>query len=395
MRALLGDGVPIETGDGRVPLITPQTEEQLGLLLGAASAERWRVRIHGASSWIPRDAPADLAVTLLGLRDIPLLDTADLVARAEAGVPWSALRQRLADRGAWVPVDPPGVDRTVGSIVATGTAGTLRNGYGNVRDHVLGATVITGDGRRLEVGGRVVKNVAGYDVSKLAVGGYGAFGVITTVTIRLRALPRADCSLGITGPRDVLIDAARELLGAGLTPAALELASPSAAEAVEWKLGVRFLGGDEEVAASRDEAAGIVDRATGAAVAELGPTFWTDLLQGHAREAVAVRVGALPESLEDALDLIAHHLPEGRVTVTVGAGTLRWSGNAPIEDVQRLRHAAALQEWPLTVERAPWPVRKALGHFGNYREGVVRLVSGLRRTFDPAGTLVVPIDATE
>lgn len=395
IRALLGENIRIETGDGRVPLVAPQSEDQLSLLLGSASTERWRVRIHGGGSWIPRDAPADLAVTVAGLQEVTLLDTADLVATAQAGVPWSALRQRLADRGAWVPLDPPGGDRTLGSIVATGTTGTLRSGFGTVRDHVLGLTVIAGDGRRLEVGGRVMKNVAGYDISKLAIGSYGAFGVITSVTLRLRSLPRADASFGIVGPRDVLIDAARELLGAGLTPAALELASPSAAESIEWKLGVRFLGGDEEVSESRDEASGIIDRAAGTEAIDLGPTFWTDLLQGHAREAVAIRLGSLPESIEDALDLVAHHLPEGRITVTVGTGTLRWSGNAPVEDVLRLRNTAALQEWPVTVERAPWPVRKALGHFGQYREGVARLVEGLRRTFDPAGTLVVPTDAVE
>jgi hypothetical protein len=97
--------------------------------------------------------------------------------------------------------------------------------------------------------------------------------------------------------------------------------------------------------------------------------------------------------MEGAMDLVEHHLPDGRITATVGRGVLRWSGNAAVEDLRRLRHTAAMQEWPLTLERAPWPLRSELGHFGRYREGVARLVERLRATLDPAGALVVPIDA--
>lgn len=393
VRALLGDDISIEAGDGRVPLVTPRTENQLELLLHTASAERWRVRVHGAGTWIPRDAPADLAVSLAGLTEVPLLDASDLVATAQAGVRWGALRQRAADGGAWVALDPPGWDRTVGSVVATGTAGPLRSGFGGLRDHVLGLTMITGDGRRLEVGGRVVKNVAGFDVAKVATGGYGAFGVITSVTLRLRALPRADTTLAMAGPRDALLEAARAISAAGLTPAAMELASPDAAESVSWKLGVRFLGSDEAVTAERDEVTGLADQAAEVSTAEGDASLWTTLLTGHAREPVTVRLGTLPESLEDALDLVEHHLPDGRITVTVGVGSLRWSGNAAVDDLRRLRHTAALREWPLTLERAPWPLRSELGHFGRYREGVARLVDGLRHTLDPTGTLVVPVDS--
>ncbi|MGD2136306.1 MAG: FAD-binding oxidoreductase, partial [Gemmatimonadales bacterium] len=283
VRALLGSDIPIETGDGRVPLITPRHEDQIALLLDAASTEGWRVRVHGAGSWIPRDAPADLALSLAGLSDTPLLDSGDLVTVAQAGVRWSTLRQRSADGGAWVALDPPGGDRTVGSIVATATAGPLRSGFGNVRDHVLGLTMITGDGRRLEFGGRVVKNVAGFDVAKLATGAYGTFGVITAVTLRLRALPRADVSLVLAGPRDALLDAARAISAAGLSPAAMELASPDAAESVSWKLGIRLLGGDQRVIAERDEVAGLTHQAAGIPVVETDTSLWTTLLTGHAR----------------------------------------------------------------------------------------------------------------
>ena len=117
-------------------------------------------------------------------------EPADLVATVQAGVTLDALRAELDQHQLWLALDPPGrPDRTIGSVVATGTSGPLRQGFGPIRDHVLGSTVATGDGRLVEAGGRVVKNVAGYDLTKLHVGGFGGFGVVTEVHLRLRARP--------------------------------------------------------------------------------------------------------------------------------------------------------------------------------------------------------------
>jgi hypothetical protein len=102
----------------------------------------------------------------------------------------------------------------------------------------------------------------------------------------------------------------------------------------------------------------------------------------------------MPDGLEDALDLLAHHLDEpvrDWITVTVPAGVVRWSGRATAEALLRFRTAAAEREWPVTLERAPWEIRSRVGHFGAYREGVARLVGGLRHAFDPAGVLVAPL----
>ena len=91
----------------------------------------------------------------------------------------------LAAQRLWLAIDPPGrPERSVGSVAATATAGPLREGFGPVRDHVLGCTVVTGDGRIVRAGGRVVKNVAGFDLAKLHVGGFGAFGITTSASAR-------------------------------------------------------------------------------------------------------------------------------------------------------------------------------------------------------------------
>src|SRR6266511_982335 len=166
--ALLGEGAVLEPSSDRVPRIAPGSPDAVALLLGTAHQEGWRVRIEGAGTWLQSDAPSDLALTTRRL---------------------DRLRQQLADRGAWLAIDPPGLaGRTLGSVVATATAGPLRHGFGPIKDHLLGVTFVTGDGRMVQSGGRVMKNVAGYDLTRLQAGGFGAFGVIVLVHLRLRTL---------------------------------------------------------------------------------------------------------------------------------------------------------------------------------------------------------------
>jgi FAD/FMN-containing dehydrogenase len=394
LRSLLGSAATVGATPGGAPLVAPDSESACALLLRTASVEGWRVRIEGAGSWMPRDAGADVVLSTTRLSRLIDVSPSDLVATAEAGIAWSVLRRGLADQGAWLALDAPGGDRTLGSLVATGTTGPLRAGFGMLRDQILGLTLVTGDGRTVRVGGRVMKNVAGYDLAKLAAGSFGAFGILTSLHLRLRAVPRADLTLLAHGQRDALVDAARAILAAGLAPAALELVSPRATGSRAWTLAVRLTGADGEVAADRQsvlETAGVeFAECVGAEAA----AFWSALLGGALAAPVTVRLGAVPDGLEDALDLLAHHLDEAVatwITATVPAGIVRWSGEATPEALLRFRTAAAEREWPLTLERAPWDIRSRVGHFGAYREGVVRLVGGLRRAFDPAGVLVAPL----
>jgi len=395
LRRLLGEEALGGGLDAQRPVVSPSDDAQCALLLRTASLEGWKVAIAGAQTW---DTPpdADVILSTSRLTTFGPIDAADLVATVAGGVRWSTLRQALADQGVWLAQDAPGADRTLGSILATGTAGPLRAGFGMARDHVLGLTLVTGDGRVIHAGGRVVKNVAGYDLAKLALGSFGAFGVITSVHIRLRAVPRADTTLITEGMRDALLEAGRAMQSAGLCPAALELLSPTAGRATQWTLAVRLLGTDAEVSAERD------------AVGAAAPLPWTTLPPARAgafwprtegavlERPVTLRIGAAPSSLEQALDLVALHLDErvaDWITTTLPAGVIRWSGDAQPHELRRLRNAAAQLEWPLTLERAPWELRAAVGHFGAYREGVGYLVQRLRAAFDPAGVLVTGIDA--
>lgn len=398
VRALLGgDAVLEDTGapDG-VPRIAPASPDAVALLLGTARAEGWRVRVEGAGTWMQADAPADLSLTTRRLDRVPAIQPQDLTATAEAGIGFDQLRQQLADHGVGLALDPPGLaGRTLGSVIATATAGPLRHGFGPVRDHVLGVTFVTGDGRLIQSGGRVMKNVAGYDLTRMQAGGFGAFGVIVLVHLRLRALPRVDQTLILEGSREDLSRMGDNIIAAGLTLAALELLSPALARRERWALAVRLAGSAPLVAA---EEAGL--RATSGGLfttlrAEEAHAFWMRAAETFATRAVTFRIGGLPDSTDDLLDLIQHQVGDEWVSASPGAGTIRWAGDATIDRLRRLRRALAVLEVPLTVERAPWPLRRAVGHFGAYREGIGPLVAGLRSTFDPGNSLAVAIESDD
>jgi glycolate oxidase FAD binding subunit len=398
LRQLLGDAAlpaPPARDAALPPLVLPRDEAACALLLRTASVEGWRVAIVGAGAWLSTPPGADLRLGTARLDALGPVEPADLVATAQTGIRWDALRRGLADHHVWMAQDLPGRDRTLGSALATTTSGPLRCGFGTLRDHVLGLTMVTGDGRVLRVGGRVVKNVAGYDLGKLALGTFGAFGVITDAHLRLRAVPRADVTLTVDGTRDAMLDAARAVLDGGLTPAALELLSPAAAGREAWRLAVRLVGTEAEVAADQTEVQAALPEAAAVLRGDAAAAFWRELLETAVASPITLRLGASPSSLEDALDLVALHLDErvaDWLAVTVPAGLMRWSGGATADALTRVRRAAAEHEWPVTLERAPWDVRTAVGHFGAYREGVHRIVQGLRAAFDPAGILMTPLD---
>jgi glycolate oxidase FAD binding subunit len=392
LRALLGTSGVERDPDG-LPRAIPETADALSLVCRLAHEEGWKIRVEGHGTWLPSDAPADLSVSTRALDQVVSVSPADLVATVQAGTPLEALRRRLAEEGMWLALDPPGrPERSLGSIIATATAGPLRHGFGPVRDHVLGCTVATGDGRLVHAGGRVVKNVAGYDLTKLQVGGFGGFGIIAEAHLRLRALPRADVTLLARGTRDTLTAAAREAMAAELVPATLELLSPALAAEADWVLAARFVGTDAAVQGDVRRIAPIGNLAWQPLPADRTAAFWSIVARGSQGGPITLRLGVLGDGVDDAIDLLAHDLDENLLSAGAGSGMIRWTGDAPVERLRAVRRAGAAREIPMTLERAPWALRRALGHFGAYREGVGRLVGRLRDTFDPGQCLQVALE---
>jgi FAD/FMN-containing dehydrogenase len=392
LRHALGESAVEPDGAGR-PRAIPETTDGVAQVCGLAHEQGWRVRLEGRGSWMSPDAPADLALTTRGLSRIVGVAAADLVATSEAGVPLALLQRELAAAGAWLAIDPPGhPERSLGSIVATGTAGPLRHGFGPLRDHILGGTIVTGDGRVIKAGGSVVKNVAGYDLTKLQVGGFGAFGVVTQLHLRLRAAPALRLTLLARAERDVLTRQARALAEAQIAAAALELFSPQLAAGTEWVLALELTGTEATVEA---EAARVVSHSEvgwSRLPPEPASAFWNATARAPLAAPITLRLGVFPDGIDELIDLLHEQLQPGLLSAGPGRGMLRWSGNATVEALRAVRRIAAEREVPLTLERAPWPVRQALGHFGAYREGVGGLVAKLRSTFGPDPTFPVALE---
>jgi glycolate oxidase FAD binding subunit len=383
----------VERDPRGLPRAVPESDDALALVCQTAQHEGWKFRLEGRGSWLPPDGPGDFALSTRGIDRIVQVSPADLVASVQAGATLEAIRAELAPHRLWLALDPPGrPDRTIGSVVATGTAGALRHGFGPVRDHVLGCTVATGDGRLVDAGGKVVKNVAGYDLTKLHVGGFGGFGVITELNLRLRAEPAADLTLLARGGRHALAGAGHRAVESQVGVVALELLAPALAALAEWTLAARFTGTTEGV----DLEAGRLAEETGLSWERLSPeraaSFWSLVTRAPLGGPVAIRLGSLLDGLPDITDLVIEILGEGLLSAGVGTGALRWAGEAEVDVLRALRHRAAEREVPVTLERAPWSIRRAVGHFGAYREGTGLLVERLRATFDPKGVIAVALE---
>ncbi len=134
----------------------------------------------------------------------------DMTATVDAGMTLADFQQELAKRGQWLPVDPPNAARlTIGSLLASNASGPRRFGLGTVRDYLIGITAVLADGRVVHAGGKVVKNVAGYDLMKLFIGSHGSLGVIVEATFKV--LPRPETEMFVESRCESLEEADRRL----------------------------------------------------------------------------------------------------------------------------------------------------------------------------------------
>ena len=196
------------------------------MALAAAHAEGRRVRIGDE-------------LTAAGLNRILEHDPGDLTCTVEAGVRLSELRAALAAHGQRLSLDPPG-DPTIGALLARNLSGPLRHRFGAPRDLVLGVTLVLGDGTIANAGGKVVKNVAGYDLARLVCGSDGRLAFIARASFRLHPVPKATGTL-VVETDDVASVAAR-LLSSQLQPSALDVLHPG-------RVAVLFEGSERAVAA--------------------------------------------------------------------------------------------------------------------------------------------------
>ena len=243
-------------------VVAPVNVDEISEILKLTAGKGWTVLPAGGFTWTRELYPSHNGIIIKTTRLNRIIEhePADLIAIAEAGVRLTDFNRALSENGQWLPLDPPDDGRaTLGGVVAAGLGGAQQMAFGRPRGSVIGMKVVLADGNVIKAGGRVVKNVAGYDLCKLFTGSYGTLGVITEINFKLRPVPERQATVIATGDAPTLITAAQSIMQARLFPVALELLSPAFARELEIAteqcvLLVRFAGNKKAVTFQTDEA---------------------------------------------------------------------------------------------------------------------------------------------
>ncbi len=294
-------------------VLSPPTAEALADILRDAGEHKRSIQLFGVNSkrlMAGPIAPAEIALSTAMLRRVLAYEPADLTISVEAGMRWAELSSLLAERRQTIPLDPPFFDAaTVGGVVASNSSGPRRRLYGSARDLVIGMTFATLEGKLVQSGGMVVKNVAGLDVGKLAIGSFGTLVAITSVNFKLTPMPAAERAFLLPFPTAAAATGARNrILRSPLAPAAIDLLNPAAGATLgnaAFLLAVRAAGNAAAVDRYERELGAI-----GEGVAVEGPQFetlWTHIreftprwLARHAAGAV-LRVSCTLKEVEGAV----------------------------------------------------------------------------------------------
>jgi glycolate oxidase FAD binding subunit len=269
-----------------------------------ANAERRPLRIAGAGTWSsapPADASMELSTRALDqvLEYVP----GDLTITVGAGTSLATIETVTAANGQWLTLDPYGSPAgTIGATIASASTGPLATGFGAPRDLVLGVEAVMGMGSVVRGGGRVVKNVAGFDLTRVLTGSRGTIGAITEVSLRLRARPAMDETFAVTiAPRTGAVrEALAALRGWPTTPMAAEMLSARAAVALGLPEGTTLLvraGGNARLVAALKKRAAAIGRAE-----RVETSIWTSLRALDLEAKVSFRVGDLMTAFPDRWD---------------------------------------------------------------------------------------------
>ncbi len=313
-----------EQAEGVTPaevVLAPADIEELAAVMAAATEGRARVLVWGGGTHqgIGGRVEPDVVVLTTGLDRVVAWEPEDLTLVVEAGVPVARVETMLAEKNQTAALCEWDGPATVGGVVAAGISGYRRHRYGPTRDRMLETTIVTGDGRIVRGGGRVVKNVTGYDLPRLVTGSFGALGVIVSVCFKLWPLPESSATVAVDDP-----GRAAEVL---FRPVAL-LETPHGA--------YTYLAGTEAEVASEAERVG------GAVTAGF---TWPDPPDGETVWSLRTPPALVTEAIErlpEGWDFVAEH----------GVGHVRCAGPFDAEAAKELRGWAEEVGGAFVLERA-------------------------------------------
>ncbi len=369
---------------GGVPakwVAAPGSTEETAAVMRTAAAEGLAVAARGAGTKLDWGTPPrrlDLIVDLGRLDRIVEHASGDLVVIVQPGVPLRVLADRLAGARQRLAVDEVVPGSTVGGMLATGLCGPRRLAAGAVRDLVLGVTLVRADGVVAKAGGKVVKNVAGYDLAKLVCGAYGTLGLVTEANFRLHPIAPAAAYVTVTVPdAAAAYEAVQRVLHGQFVPSGVEVDRPEA-------------GGPVEIAVLLEGTEGGVTARTAQAIEALGPgaaetdapSWWGTLPAGEVLVKATTELAGLARLL-DAVEQAGPATVRG--SAGVGALHLGMPAAGAADAVTALRAGAAAWAGSVVVLAAPYPVRSDVDSWGPVPG--LELMRRVKDQFDPDALL--------
>jgi glycolate oxidase FAD binding subunit len=387
--------------------VYPNTQEELAAVIEAARNNRWGVLPAGSGSKLdwgglvkldpanPPGAGAIVTVSTARLNRLVEHAVGDLTVTAEAGMKFADLQLLLAAAGQFLPIDPAYPQQaTLGGIVATADAGSLRHRYRGVRDLLLGMTFVRSDGKIAVAGGRVVKNVAGYDLMKLFTGAYGTLGVISQVTFRVYPLPESSGTVVLTGEVNALSQTAQILLSSALTPSAIDLLSPQLVAKLGLGKGTGLIVRFQSIAPSvKQQSARLLEigeklglQGTSCGENEdrqlwqrLPETMW----DSGTKSAIICKIGIRPSEAVTAINELP--VQDALIHAGSGLGVLRFESATP-DTLLQVRRGCEAKGGFLTVLAAPADIKQQLDVWG-YNGSAIDLMRRIKQQFDPENIL--------
>jgi glycolate dehydrogenase FAD-binding subunit len=379
-------GVPVRW------VVAPADTAAVAAVLRVATAHGLSVVARGGGSKLDWGLPpsrVDLVVDVARLAGVVEHAAGDLVATVRAGTPLATVQSALATAGQRIALDPGSPAPTVGGMLATNEAGPLRLGYGAPRDLLIGVELVRADGVVAHSGGRVVKNVAGYDLGKLLCGSYGTLGVITSATFRLHPLPaaRAWVVRPVRTPLE-MHDLLGELMASPLAPAAVEVDLPGEGEPARGLLAVLLEGSVRGVGARADATRALLG--PDSSTVDDAPAWWGRYPFGP--DDIALKLVTPIADLHAAVYALSD-AAGGPVPVrgSAGAGVVYAAlpGDLPAQRLAAIldgvRTTLLLRGGSCAVLRAPAPARDAVDLSGELPG--LALMRRVKERFDPLGTL--------
>lgn len=392
-------------------VVEPETEEQVAEVLRYASSNGLAVIPRGGGTQLDYGAPprrADIILSMARISGVIEHAPHDLTVTVRAGTPLADLQRVLGEARQWLALDPPlAPGATIGGIISTNATGPRRQRYGGVRDQIIGVRVALADGTIARGGGKVVKNVAGYDLPKLFTSALGTLGIILSANFRLYPIPPYTGSALVEAPAsEPLCALALSVMAQPVVPTVLDL-FPPAEPGGAHTLAVRFESAVEEAIADQigavqrlAEAAGLSARA---ANGEHDAAWWRERDAWMAELSAADGVVVLKASLLPSDVSVWLVALEAARTELAGLADLRWRAHAGLglvtlqlagpsdtmagwgAAIERLRSAAVERRGSLVVTHTPPAMRGHIDPWGPANG--LDIMRGLKARFDPTDTL--------